>query len=148
MSTYKCMFLVKQLIRANKYLNKTNKRKRKSTLTCTFGPGDQRWPWWSFSSLARPGQDDFDLILHIWVQVPQFIGGRVHCKDLTPVPWSGAVCHLFRDYRPITNDAVGIGFNPEVCGSHVEQLRWCNWGGWSCEWERWQMENTYFMLWG
>ena len=108
-------------------------QKEEPSLTCTFGPGDQWWPWRPGSSLPRSGQQDFDLILHIWVQMPQFVGGGVHHVCLGPVPWSGAVLHLLQDDWPVTDDAVGIGFDPKVGGADSQKFRWCNGGGRSCE---------------
>lgn len=127
---------------SNIYSSQTNKRKRKGRPTCTFGPGGQRWPRWSGSSLARPGQEHFDLILHIRIQVPQFVGGRVNHVGLSPVPRSGAVLHLLQDDGPVANDAVGIGFNPQVCGAHGEELRWCDRGGRGCQREGWGVGHT------
>lgn len=103
----------------------------KNKLTSTFGPGDQWRAWWSRPTLPRSGQQDFDLILHIWIQVPQFVGGGVHYMRLCPVPWRGAVLYLFQDDGSIANDAVGIGFDPKVCGTNRKKLGRSNGGGWS-----------------
>lgn len=51
---------------------------------------------------------------------------------LHPVTQSGPVLHLLQDNGPVTDDAVGVGFDPKVSGADGEKLRRSDWGGWSC----------------
>lgn len=104
-----------------------------ASLTCTFSPGDERRPRRPCSSLPGSGQQDFNLILHIWIQVPKFIGGGIYHVGLCPVPWRGAVLHLLQDDWPIPDDAVGVGFDPKVGGANSEELGRSDGRGWSCE---------------
>jgi len=65
--------------------------------------------------------------------MPQFIGGGVNHVGLRPVPRSGAVLHFLQDDRPIADDAVGVGFDPQVGGTNGEKLGRCNGSGRSCK---------------
>ena len=61
--------------------------------------------------------------------MPQLVGGCVHHVVLRPVPAGGAILHLFQDDWPVADDAVGVGFDPQVGGTHRQQLRWGDGGG-------------------
>ena len=108
------------------------RRKKQASLTCTFGPGDQRRPRRARAPLPGPGQQDLDLVLHVRVQVPQLVGGGVDHVRLGPVAGRGAVLHLLEDDRPVADDAVGIGLDPEVGGADGQQLGRRDGGGRSC----------------
>lgn len=116
---------------------------KEASLTGTFSPGDERWSRRPRASFPRPGKQDLDLVLHIGVQVPQFVGGGVHHMCLCPVPRRGAVLHLLQDDWPVTDDAVGIGFDPQVGGAYSQQLWRSDGGGRRCGT---RMEKSSFFL--
>lgn len=61
--------------------------------------------------------------------MPQLVVGRVHDVGLCPVARGGPVLHLLEDDGPVPDDGVGVGFDPQVGGSHSQQLRRGDRGG-------------------
>ena len=53
-------------------------------LTCTLGPGDKGGPRHAGAPFFGSGQQNPDLILCVWVQVPQFVVGGVDSVCLCP----------------------------------------------------------------
>lgn len=92
-------------------------------LTCTLGSGGEGRPWWSRASLPWSCEQHSDLILHIRVQMPQLIIGRVHYVGLGPGARGGAIFHLLEDDRAIADDRIGIWLDPQVGGPYGQQLR-------------------------
>lgn len=101
---------------------------RKKSPTCTLGSGGEGRPWWSRAPFPWSREQYPDLILHIRVQVPQLIVGRVDDVGLCPGAGGGTVLHLLQDDGAVSNDGVGIRLDPQVCGPHSQQL----WGGDGC----------------
>ena len=97
-------------------------RVRKKGPTCTLGSGGQGRPWWSCAPFSWSREQYSDLILHIGVQMPQFVVGRVNDVGLCPGACGGAVLHLLQDDGAISNDGVGVWLNPQVGGPHSQQL--------------------------
>lgn len=96
------------------------------TLTSTFGPSDEGRSRWPSATLPRSGQKNFNLILHIWVQMPELVSRRIHDVRLGPVASGGAVLHLFQDDGAIADDGVGVWFDPQVGGANCKKLRRSN----------------------
>lgn len=118
---------------SSKNLKSLNKPTEKDYwLTGTFSSGDQWRSWRPSSSLSRPGEQDLDFVLHIWVQMPQFVGGGVDHVGFCPVSSSGPIFNFLQDNWPVTDDAVGVGLNPKIGGAHSQKLRWSNGCRWSC----------------
>lgn len=90
----------------------------KETLTCTLGPGGERRPGGSGAPLSWPREENPDLILHVGVQVPQLVVGRVNYVGLGPGACGGAVLHLFQDDGAVPDNGVGVWLDPQVCGPH------------------------------
>lgn len=86
-------------------------------LTCTFGPGPQRRPGGSCSSLQRSGQQNADLVLGVGVQVADLVRGLVHGLQVVHGARHGAVFHLPVDDGAVPVDAVGVELDPEVGGA-------------------------------
>lgn len=99
--------------------------RQKRILTGTFGSGGEGWPWGSCAPLSWSCEEDSDLVLHIRIQMPQFVVGRVNDVGLSPGARGGSVFHLFEDDRTIPDDGICIWLDPQVCGPHSQQL----WGG-------------------
>lgn len=99
---------------------------RKEDLTCALGPGGERRPWWPCAPFSRPCEQNPDLILHVGVQVPQLVVGRVNYVGLGPGASGGAVFHLLQDDGAVPDDGVGVGLDPQVCGPHSQQLWGCD----------------------
>ena len=97
-------------------------RVRKKGPTCTLGSGGEGRPWWSCAPFSWSCEQYSDLILHIGVQMPQFVVGRVNDVGLRPGACGGAVLHLLQDDGAISNDGVGVWLNPQVGGPHGQQL--------------------------
>lgn len=98
-------------------------------LTCTLGPGPQRWSGGSGASLKGSGQQDTDLILGVWVQVADFVCGFIDGLQVIHCSRYSAVLHLSVDDGPVPVDGVGIKLDPEVRGTDCSQLGRCN-GDW------------------
>ena len=96
---------------------------RKKGPTCTLGSGGEGRPWWSRAPFPWSCEQHSDLILHIGVQMPQLIVGRVDDVGLRPGACGRAVLHLLQDDGAISNDGVGIWLDPQVGGPHGQQLR-------------------------
>lgn len=105
----------------------------KETLTSTLGPGGERRPRRSCSPFAWSCEQHPYLILHIGVQMPQFIVGRVDNVGLSPGACGGAVFHLLQDDGSIPYDGVGIRFDPQIGSPHSQQLRGRNGRGRLCK---------------
>lgn len=111
-------------------------------LTCTLCAGDEGGSRWASATLTGSGQQNFDLILHIGVQVPQLVGGGIHNVGLGPVAGGGAVFHFLQDDGPIADDGVGIGLDPQVGGAYCKQFR----GGDGSRWGWWGETSEVQML--
>lgn len=99
-------------------------------LTCTFGPGPQRWSRGSGASLQRSGQQNTDLILCVRIQVADLVCGLVYRLQVIHGAWHCAVLHLPVDDWAIPVDGVGVQLDPKIGGANSSQLGWCdrNWG--------------------
>lgn len=120
----------------------TSSHCRIQTLTSTFGPSDEGRSWWPSATLARPGQKNFNLILHIWVQMPELVSRRIHDVRLGPVPSGGAVLHLFQDDGAVADDGVGVWFDPQIGGANCKKLRRSNRCG-----GRWRRRKNVYIKW-
>lgn len=62
--------------------------------------------------------------------MPQFVIRGIYNVRFCPVPSGRPIFHLFQYDGPISNDGVGVGFDPQVGGSDRQQLRRGNrsWG--------------------
>lgn len=98
------------------------------SLTCTLGSAHKRWSRWASSSLSRPSQQHTDVVLCVWIQVPQLIGNHVDSMYLWPRRLTGAVLNLLPDNGAISQDRVGVKLDDQVSGAGTQQLGWCN--GW------------------
>lgn len=94
----------------------------RDVLTCTLGPGGKRRSWWSCASLAWPCEQHPDLILHIRVQMPELVVGRIHDVGLGPGARGSAVFHFLQNDGTVPNNGVGIWLNPQVGGPHRQQF--------------------------
>lgn len=54
--------------------------------------------------------------------MPELVIGRVYNVCFSPIPSGRPVLHLFQYDGPISNDGVGVGFDPQVCGADSQQL--------------------------
>lgn len=75
---------------AKKLKIKNNGEKRKEgwrwRLTGTLGPGDERWSRLAGAPLPWSGEQHTDLVLCVWVQVPQLVVRGVDSMGLYPAP--------------------------------------------------------------
>lgn len=78
----------------------------------TLGSCPESWPGRPCAALARPGEQHADLVLRVWVQVPNFVAGGVHGLPVTPAATGRAVLHLAGHDGPIAIDGVGIELDP------------------------------------
>lgn len=99
-------------------------------LTGTLGSGDEGGSRFAGASFPRSGEQDPDLILRVWVQMPELVVGRVDSVGLGPTPRCHAVLNLFEDDGPVAEDGVGVELDQEVGWPHAKQLWWRNgpWG--------------------
>lgn len=95
-----------------------NSSASRGILTGTLGPGSKGRSWWSCAPLSWSCEQHPDLVLHIGVQVPEFVVGRVHDVGLSPSACGRAVFYLLQNDGAIPNNRVGIWFNPQVGGPH------------------------------
>lgn len=102
----------------NSTLSQTTKSNLDFAPTSTFGPGPERWPGSSGSSIQRSGEQNADLILGVRVQVANLVVGLVHWLQVVHGAGDRAVLHLPIDDRPVPVDAVSIQLDPEVGGTN------------------------------
>ena len=92
-------------------------------LTCTLGSGSESGPRRTSAALPWPGEKHADLILCVWVEMPDLVARGVHWLPVAPAPAGGAVFHLPGHDGPIAIDGVGVELDPQVGGPHGGQLR-------------------------
>lgn len=107
---------------------------RVQKLTCTLGPAHERRPRRPGAPLSRPGQQHTDVVLCVWIQVPQLIGDHVDSVHLRPRGLAGTILNLFPDDGAVSQDGVGVKLDDQVSGAGAQQLRWGD-GGWR-NWKR------------
>lgn len=78
------------------------------SLTCTFGSADEGWSWWPRPTLARPGEQHTDMVLCIWIQVPELIGNHVNSKDLRPRRLAGPIFDFPTDDGAVAQNGVCV----------------------------------------
>lgn len=100
------------------------------TLTGTLRSRSECWPRRSSATLPWPGEEHTDLILRIWVEVPNLITRGIHWLPVIPAPTCCAVLHLSGDNGSVPIDGVGVELYPQVGRPHWGQLRWGNWYRW------------------
>lgn len=112
-------------------------RVTRPALTCTLGPAHKRRPRWASSPLSGPSQQHADVVLRVWIQVPQLICDHVDSVHLWPRRLAGAVLNLLPDNGAISQDRVGVELDDQVSGAGTQQLWRCD-GGWgNCE-KKWK----------
>lgn len=52
--------------------------------TCTFGAGNEWWSWFACTPLPWSGEQHSDLVLCVWVKMPQLIVGGIDSVGLRP----------------------------------------------------------------
>ncbi len=104
-----------------------------SKLTCTLGPAHKRRSRWAGSTLSRSSQQHTDVVLCVWIQVPQLICDHVDSMHLWPWRLAGTILNLLPDNGAISQDGVGVELDDQVSGASAQQLGWCNGGRRYCE---------------
>lgn len=101
-------------------------------LTSTFSSADKRGPGGPSATFSRPGEQYTNVVLSVWIQVPELVGKHVHSIDLRPRCMACSVFNLSANDGPITQDGVGVELDDQVCGTRSQELRWSNgrWGHW------------------
>lgn len=101
--------------------------------TCTLGPTEQWWPRAACASIPRAREQHADLILGVWVKMPQLVGLQIDSVHLGPRAPSHAVLYLLAHDRPVANDGVGVELDDEVGGACTQQLWGRDGGGRLCK---------------
>lgn len=101
--------------------------------TCTLGPAEQRWSRATRASVPRAREQHTDLILGVWVKMPQLVGLQVDRVHLGPRAPCHAVLDLLAHDRPVANDGVRVELDDEVGGACTQQLWGRDGGGRLCE---------------
>lgn len=112
--------------RQNEKQLREKKEERRWRLTGTLCPGDERWSRLAGAPLPWSGEQHTDLVLCVWVQVPQLVVRGVDSMGLYPAPWCHAILHLLQNDGAVPEYGVGIELDQEVGGPHAQQLRGCD----------------------
>lgn len=94
-----------------------------SRLTCTLCPADERRPRSPCAALPRPGEQDTDAVLRVWLQMPHFVGERPNAVGLGQHGMAGAVLDFPPDDRSVPHDGVGVELDDEIRGARAHELR-------------------------
>lgn len=86
-------------------------------LTSTFSSADKRGSGGSSSTFSRPGEEYTNVVLSVWIQVPELVGEHVHSIDLGPWRMACSVLDLSANDGPVTQNGVGIELDDQICGS-------------------------------
>lgn len=99
-------------------------------LTCTLCPADQRGSRCSGAPLPRPGEQDTDAVLCVWLQMPNLIGKWAHTVSLCPRGLAGPVLDFPSNDWSIPYDGVSVELDDQIGRACPQELRGCNrrWG--------------------
>lgn len=95
-------------------------------LACTFCPADQGWPRCSSAALPGPGEQDTDVVLCVWLQMPYLIGKRANTMSLRPCGLAGSVLYFPPNDWAIPHNGVGVKLDDQICGACPQELGGCN----------------------
>lgn len=90
------------------------------SLTCTLGPANEWGSRWAGAALPGPGQHHADLVLSVWVEVPELVGDHVDAVDLGEGQVAGAELDLAADDGAVAQDRVGVELDDQVGGASSE----------------------------
>lgn len=77
-------------------------------LTSTFSSADKRRSRGSGATFPRPGEQYTNVVLSVWIQVPELVGEHVHSVDLRPRCMTSSILDLSANDGSVPQDGVGV----------------------------------------
>jgi hypothetical protein len=99
-------------------------------LTGTLCPCSQSWPGRPSAAFSWSGKKHTDLILCVWVKVPNLVTRGIHWLPIIPAPAGCAVLNLAGHNGSVPIDGVGIELYPQIGCSDRGELRWGDGNRW------------------